>query len=41
MSAAEYVYFNANIPTSEPMINEHGAGWRERSREDCIDAIKT
>ena len=41
MSAAENVYFNTNIPTSEPMINEHGVGWRERSREDCIDAIKT
>ena len=41
MSAAEYVYFNDNIPTSEPMINEHDVGWRERLQEDCIDAIKT
>ena len=34
MSAAEYVYFDADIPTSQPMINEHEVDWRERLRED-------
>ena len=26
---------------SEPMINEHEVDWRERFREDCINAITT
>ena len=30
MSAVGYVYFDANIPTSEPMINENKVDWRER-----------
>ena len=41
MSAAEYLYFDADIPTSEPMINEYEVDWRERLREDCINAITT
>ena len=41
MSSTEYVYFNADIPTSEPMINEHEVDWRERLREDCINVITT
>ena len=38
MSAAKYVYFDAKIPTSEPMISEHKVDWRERLQEDCISA---
>ena len=34
MSATEYVYFDAYIPTFESMINEHEIDWRERLRED-------
>ena len=30
ISAVEYIYFNANVPTSEPMINENDVGLRER-----------
>ena len=41
ISAAEYVYFDADIPRSEPMINEHEVDWRERFREDCINVITT
>ena len=41
MSAAEYAYFNVDIPTSEPMINEHEVDWKERLQEDCINAITT
>ena len=41
MSSTDYVYFNADIPTSEPMINEHEVDWRERLREDCINVITT
>ena len=38
MTAAKYVYFDANIPKSEPMISEHKVDWRERLQEDCISA---
>lgn len=41
MSSIEYVYFDVDIPTSEPMINEHEVDWRESLREDCINAITT
>ena len=27
MSAAEYVYFDANNPKSKPIINEHKVDW--------------
>ena len=39
--AAEYVYFDADIPKSELTIIEHEVDWRERLREDFINAIKT
>ena len=41
MSAAKYAYFDANITTSEPMINEHKVDWQERLQEDCINATTT
>ena len=41
MSAAEYVYFDADVPTSEPMINEHEVDWQERLQGDCINTIAT
>ena len=41
MSATEYACFNVDIPTSEPMINEHEVDWKERLQEDCINAITT
>ena len=41
MSATEDVYFDADVPTSEPMINEHEVDWRERLWEDCISVITT
>ena len=41
MSSIEYVYFDVDIPTSEPMINEHEVDWRESLQEDCINAITT
>ena len=40
-SAVEYVYFDADIPASESMINEYNVDWRERLREDCINATPT
>ena len=39
--AVEYVYFDVDIPTSEPMINEHEVDWREKFRVHCIKAITT
>ena len=30
-----------DIQTSEPMINENEVDWREKLREDCINAITT
>ena len=41
MSSAEYVYFDADIASSEPMINDHEVDWRERLGEDCINDIST
>ena len=43
MSAAERVYFDTDIPTSEPMINEREFDWQERLQEDGngINAITT
>ena len=41
MSAAKYAYFDANITTSEPMINEHKVDWQERLQVDCINATTT
>ena len=41
MSAGEYVYFDADIPTSEQVICEHEVDWRERLQEHCINAITT
>ncbi|XP_057305262.1 tigger transposable element-derived protein 4-like [Hydractinia symbiolongicarpus] len=39
LSAAEYVNFDANVPASEPMINELEIDWRQKVRHDSIDAI--
>ena len=39
ISAAEYVNFDADIPASKPMINEHEIDWRQKIREDCTNAI--
>ncbi|XP_057292492.1 tigger transposable element-derived protein 4-like [Hydractinia symbiolongicarpus] len=39
LSAAEYVNFDANDPASEPMINELEIDWRQKVRDDSIDAI--
>ena len=39
ISAAEYVNFDADVPASEPMINEHEIDWRQKIREDCTNAI--
>ena len=41
MSAAVYNCFDADIPTSKPMINEHKVDWWERLRDDCVSAITT
>ena len=41
ISAVEYVYLDAHIPASKPMINEYNVDWRERLREDCINATPT
>ena len=41
ISAVEYVYFDAHIPASKPMINEYNVDWWERLREDCINATPT
>ena len=39
VSATEYVNFNTNIPSSELLINEHKIDWRQKSPEDCINAV--
>ena len=41
MSATVYNFFDADIPTSKPMINEHEVDWQERLRYDIISAITT
>ena len=40
ISAAEYANFDENVPASEPMINEFEIDWRQRVREDSINAIQ-
>ena len=32
VSAIEYVNFDADIPASDPLINEHKIDWRQKSR---------
>ena len=39
VSATEYVNFDADIPASEPLINEHKIDWQQKSQEDCINAV--
>ena len=39
VSATEYINFDADTPASEPLINEHKIDWRQKSREDCINAV--
>ena len=39
VSATEYVNFDTDFPVSEPLINEHEIDWRQKSREDCINAV--
>ena len=38
-SSTEYVTFDANITAPKPLINEHKIEWRQKSREDCINAV--
>ena len=40
MSAAEYANFDKNVPASKPMTNEFEIDWRQRVREDSINAIQ-
>ena len=40
MSVADYAKFEENIPASEAMINEFEIDWRQRVREDSINAIQ-
>ena len=40
VSALEYANFDADIQASEPMINDQDIDWRERVREDAINAVK-
>ena len=40
ISAVEYANLDANVPTSEPMINETEIDWRQRVRDDSIEAIQ-
>ena len=39
VSATDYVNFDADIPASEPLINEHKNDWRQKSQEDCINVV--
>ena len=39
ISAAEYANFDENVPVSNPMISEFEIDWRQRVREDSINAI--
>ena len=39
VSATKYVNVNTNIPASELLINEHKIDWRQKSPEDCINAV--
>ena len=38
--AAEYANFDENVPASEPMIIEFEIDWRQRVKEDSINAIQ-
>ena len=40
ISASEYVNFDAELQAFEPMINNQEIGWRERAREDAINAVQ-
>ena len=40
ISASEYVNSYADLQASEPMINNQEIGWRERAREDAINAVQ-
>ena len=40
ISAAEYTNFDENIPASEPIINEFEINWRQRVRENSVNAIQ-
>ena len=40
ISASEYVNFDADLQASEPMINNQEIGWRERARQDAINAVQ-
>ena len=40
ISAAEYANFDENVSASEPMINEFEINWRQRVRQDSINAIQ-
>ena len=35
----QYVNFDADIPASEPLINEHKIDWPQKTREDSINAV--
>ena len=40
ITADEYVSFDENLPVSEPMVNTFEIDWRQRVREECINAIQ-
>ena len=40
ITADEYVSFDENLPVSEPMVNTFEIDWRQRAREECINAIQ-
>ena len=40
ISAAEYANFDKNVLVSESLINEFEIDWRQRVREDSINAIQ-
>ena len=39
VSSTEYVNFDADIPASQPLINEHKTDWWKNPREDCINPV--
>ena len=39
VSSTEYVNFDADIPASQPLTNEHKTDWWKKSREDCINPV--
>ena len=40
ISAAQFAEFDENVPVSEPLINENDIDWREKAREDSINAVR-